>query len=134
MMVMIFVPHLNGLKTLTLPTDVYMLLNESYPDAVPVVQNLHLSLHVQERKRILPFLPRVTKSIHFTSLQYFPEELSLSSTIEELSFENCYEIGKISSPLPNLRVVKSSKTVNNELLHNRCSDRQEIIPSDVYKC
>lgn len=102
------VPRLNGVKTLVLSIDIYVRLNELYPDSIPLVQNLQLFSSFHEEiagERILPFLPRVTKSIHFYSL-HLPKELFLSLSIEELSFENCNVINNLSSPLPNLRIVR----------------------------
>eukprot|EP00599_Poterioochromonas_sp_BG-1_P002836 CAMPEP_0173143184 /NCGR_PEP_ID=MMETSP1105-20130129/6527_1 /TAXON_ID=2985 /ORGANISM="Ochromonas sp., Strain BG-1" /LENGTH=454 /DNA_ID=CAMNT_0014056707 /DNA_START=131 /DNA_END=1495 /DNA_ORIENTATION=- len=112
------VPQLNGIKTLILPVDIYVKLNELFPEFLPAVQNLHLcpSFHEEiESERIIPFLHRVTKSIQFSSLQNLPEELSLSSTLEELSFEYCNAIHKLSSPLPNLRTVKLTESIIENL-------------------
>lgn len=71
------VPRLNGVKTLVLSIDIYVRLNELYPDSIPLVQNLQLFSSFHEEiagERILPFLPRVTKSIHFYSL-HLPKEV-----------------------------------------------------------
>ncbi len=125
------VPQLNGVRALDLPIDIYVMLNELFPDFIPVVQNLHLrpsygshnDLHLlnsnydkeMESERILPFLHRAKKSIKFYSLKDLTEELSLSPTIEELSFEYCNVIKKLASPLPNLRVVKLDETIIRNL-------------------
>lgn len=103
----VHIPRFNGVHTLVLSMDVYVKLNERYPDCIPAVQNLHLSSEGEAIKgeRILPFLHRVTKSIDFYSLRNLPETLSLSSSIEEVTLQYC-NATKLSLPLPNLHFVK----------------------------
>lgn len=102
------IPVLNGVLILSLPIDIYVKLNELYPDCIPLVQNLCLRESYQEEigsERMIPFLQRATKFIDFDSIPNLPGELSLSPSIEVLCFEYCDEINQLCSPLPNLRVI-----------------------------
>jgi len=129
------IPRFNGVKTLDLPMDVYVKLNELYPDCIPAVQNLCLSSGGQEGEeiegeRILPFLHRVTKSIHFYSLRNLPETLSLSSSIEEVILEYC-NATKLSSPLSNLCFVRLKQSCIRNLndfqhLPGLCIDEVQV--------
>ncbi len=105
------IPHLNGLMSLFLPIDIYAKINEAFPTAIPKVRNLILArsyddnYDLESTWKIFPFLHRVVESIRFSGLENVPEELSLPSSIKELSFDRGSTINKLSSPLPNLRVL-----------------------------